>query len=131
MKTLLIQTLLLGVLVLGACNNSGTQSNSTGDTTTPPSSATDSATNTTTAPSSTAPSEWIVYNANGETLLFGNPVEFDDLSVLLQDTLSKMDIIPDEIPVKFVGEVLMGARGAIRDEIQEAIDAAKAAKAKK
>jgi hypothetical protein len=69
--------------------------------------------------------EWLVINEKGDNLLFGKKFDMKDLPSLLQDTLYKMAVIPNEIPIKFNGEVLMGTRGEIKTEVQEAIAKAK------
>lgn len=84
------------------------------------------------AKSTPAPaSNGIVINAKGDDFFFGKKFDINNLPALLDEKLAKMDKIPDDIPVTFNGETGMGIRGEIRTEIKEAIDKAKANKAKR
>lgn len=74
--------------------------------------------------SSSAP---ITVNQNGEITLYGENIPFENLKLLLVDTLEKMPSIADDIEIKYEGEVLMGMRGEIETVVAEAIAEAKAA----
>jgi hypothetical protein len=76
------------------------------------------------------PADCIVINAKGDDFFFGKKFEIRNLPALLDEKLAKMDKIPDDIPITFNGETGMGIRGELRTEIKEAIDKAKANKAK-
>ena len=78
----------------------------------------------------TSPADGIVINAKGDDFFFGKKFDINNLPALLDEKLAKMDKIPDDIPVTFNGEALMGIRGEVRTEIKEAIAKAKANKAK-
>jgi len=71
---------------------------------------------------------WITVDSVGTYTLFSTKVNYDDIKYKLQDSLSKLDEIPNEIPVNYIGEVLMGTRGALKDLIEEAINTAKVKK---
>ncbi len=72
-----------------------------------------------------AESAWLVVNAKGKTRLWGKEIELEKLPELLVDTLSKMAVVPNDIPVKYDGEVLMGMRGEVKTVIRETLDKAK------
>jgi hypothetical protein len=72
----------------------------------------------------------IVINAKGDDFFFGTKFDVRKLPELLDAKLATMETIPDDIPVYFNGETGMGLRGEVRTEIKEAIDKAKANKAK-
>jgi hypothetical protein len=69
---------------------------------------------------------WLVVPQKGDMTLFGKKIALEQIKQILQDTLVKMASIPDEIPIQYEGEVLMGMRGAILDEVNDGIKAAKA-----
>lgn len=60
--------------------------------------------------------------------LFGKRVELDNLKATLLDSLVKMSTIPEDIAITFQGEVLMGIRGEVETEVNQAIAAAKEAR---
>lgn len=123
MKIFFCFTLTLSMLTWFACQNTATK--------TPPT-ASEMATPSTTpaaAPSVVAqaksPTEWLVINEKGDNLLFGKKVDMKNLRSVLQDSLSRMAVLPTEIPVKYNGEILMGTRGEVKTQVQEALDGAK------
>lgn len=69
---------------------------------------------------------WLVVPQKGDMTLFGQKIALEQIKQSLQDTLVKLASIPNEIPIQYVGEVLMGMRGAILDEVNDGIKAAKA-----
>ena len=103
-KTILFLSLLAAVFILHACNNSST--------------------------SDAEANAWITADQEGHMTLLGKPVAtLEDLQAALYDTISRMDPLPDSIPVYFKGEVLMGMRGEIRTIIAESLARADARKA--
>ncbi len=118
MKFLYYLTLTLSVSLTQACQNDAPKTPPTTEkaaTTTPP----------VAAETAKAEPAWLVVNAKGESTLFGKAIALEKLSELLVDTLSKMTPVPNDIPIKFDGEVLMGARGDVRAMVQETIEKAK------
>ena len=125
MKVLCYLALVLSVSLAQACQNAAPKTPPTAEKATPP--ATPPVTPPVAADSAAKKAEaaWLVVNTKGETTLFGKPIDLEKLPELLMDTLSKMTLIPNDIPVKFDGEVLMGMRGETRTVIQETIEKAK------
>ena len=72
----------------------------------------------------------ITVNNQGEITVSGKPVVFDSLQGVLESELAKLRTIPETLPVQYGDEVLMGMRGEVGTEINEAIAAAKAARNK-
>ena len=69
----------------------------------------------------------IIVNQDGKITAFGQAVELDNLQAVLMDSLLHLDIIPDTLSVEYQGEVLMGVRGEVRTQVNDAIAAAKEA----
>jgi biopolymer transport protein ExbD len=61
----------------------------------------------------------------GGITLTGKKVALEDLKKELQNQLVKLTAIPTEVPIKFDENILMGMRGAVRDEVNGAIKGAK------
>ncbi|MDX1939517.1 MAG: DUF3828 domain-containing protein [Saprospiraceae bacterium] len=70
----------------------------------------------------------LVVKNNGDLILFGQTVSFDNLKAALLDSLTKMPSIPDTLGIQFEEEILMGMRGEVRTQVSEAIALAKASK---
>lgn len=68
----------------------------------------------------------IIVREDGTITLYGQNLSLEELKFFLVDTLDKMPIIPDNIEIKYEGEVLMGMRGEIETEVADAIAEAKA-----
>ncbi|MEZ4942206.1 MAG: DUF4163 domain-containing protein [Saprospiraceae bacterium] len=68
----------------------------------------------------------ITVNQNGEITLYGEKTALENLNLLLVDTLDKMPAIPDDLEIKYEGEVLMGMRAEIESAVSEAVAEAKA-----
>lgn len=77
---------------------------------------------------------WISLNEQGEDLIFGQKLNmgdnYEEHRVELVKTLLVMDEIPQEIPIAMNGTVGMGYRSEVRSMCSEALQMAKAAKAK-
>ena len=68
----------------------------------------------------------LVVNQKGGTItLDGKKVALEDLKKQLQNTLVKKAVVPDEIPIQYVGETGMGMRAEVRTEVESAIAGAK------
>jgi len=72
----------------------------------------------------------ITVSNQGEITVSGKPVVFDSLQAALEAELAGLRTIPETLPVQYGDEVLMGMRGEVATEINEAIVAAKAARSK-
>ena len=70
------------------------------------------------------PVDWLVVGNDGSMLLFGKSVQLETLQSALLDSLVKMKEVPSEIPIKFGEEILMGMRGEVRTEVQDALEKA-------
>lgn len=72
---------------------------------------------------------WVTVDKQGAITLLGREVlDMEDFEASLYDTLSKMETLPDSIPVYFDKEILMGMRGEVRTEINQALATAAARK---
>lgn len=69
----------------------------------------------------------VAVNRQGDMTLGSKKVEFDNLKKELQNILVKQPIFPKTIPIKYDSELLMGMRGEVETEVNEAIAAAKKA----
>ncbi len=67
----------------------------------------------------------IVVDKKGEVTISGRKIPYDNFKKELQIELVKLPKIPTEIPIKFDKNLLMGTRGAVRDEVNGAIKGAK------
>jgi hypothetical protein len=76
-----------------------------------------------TKPVTTTPS--VTLNQKGEITLSGKKVALESLRKDLQNELVKMPTIPNDIPLKTVGQTGMGMRAEVRTEITAAIKGAK------
>ncbi|MBL7774614.1 MAG: DUF3828 domain-containing protein [Saprospiraceae bacterium] len=73
---------------------------------------------------------WITVDKQGAIQLLGKTVpNLEALQSALYDTLSKMEVLPTDVSVHFDPEILMGTRGAVNDQIAEALASAAARKA--
>lgn len=73
------------------------------------------------------PAEVLIVDNEGKMTLFGKEVSMDNLKTALLDSLVQMSSIPEELPISFGDELLMGIRGEVRTIVSEAIEAAKTA----
>ncbi|MBI5915902.1 MAG: DUF3828 domain-containing protein [Bacteroidetes bacterium] len=102
-NSILFSAILMGILAWNACNNAGKTTETA--------------------------NAWVVVDNQGGITLFGRQVQdFEDFQASLYDTLTKMENLPDSIPVHFGEEILMGTRGEIRTIIAESIATAAARK---
>ena len=120
MKFLYYSALVLSVSLAQACQNAAPKTPPTIEKATPAPTTPPVA-----AESAKAEAAWLVVNAKGGTTLFGKKIVLEKLPELLVDTLSKMTPVPNDIPVKYDGEVLMGMRGEVKTVVKETIDKAK------
>ena len=67
----------------------------------------------------------VVVDKKGEVTISGRKIPYDNFKKELQNELVKLPKIPTEIPIKFDKNLLMGTRGAVRDEVNGAIKGAK------
>lgn len=120
MKVLYVFALVVSVSLAQACKNAAPKTPPTTEKIVPP---TPSIAADTTAKKTDAP--WLVVNVKGEATLFGEFIDLNKLPDLLADTLSKITPVPNDIPIKFDGEILMGMRGNVHGAVQEGIEKAK------
>jgi biopolymer transport protein ExbD len=85
----------------------------------------DTTSSNTEASSATSSKELITVDRQGAIMLNGAKVSLENLPTTLADYLSTLTTIPDEIPVQFDEEILMGTRGAVRDAVASGIQMAK------
>lgn len=110
--------LLLGILVSQACWNTPSPVTSVPQQQSSPS--VDSSMQRQPVPTA-LPADMIIVTQNGEVTFMGRKIAFDELEKALRDTLVKRSNIPEDIPVQYRGEVLMGVRGDIGSQIKDAI----------
>lgn len=70
----------------------------------------------------------LVVNQNGDITLGSKKIAFDNLKKELEKVLLKEPKLPNSMPIKYEGEVLMGVRSEISTAIDEAVAAVKKAK---
>lgn len=83
-----------------------------------------SACNNASSDAAAATEAWVGYNSKAGITLFGKKIALEDLKTGLYDSLSRMDILPDSISIHYEGEVLMGMRGEIETETNDALHTA-------
>lgn len=67
----------------------------------------------------------VVLNQKGEITVSGKKVGLENLRREVQHALIKLPTVPEEVPIKFVGETGMGMRAEVRTEVSDAIAGAK------
>lgn len=72
---------------------------------------------------------WVTYSSKDGVVLFGEKIEFEYLKPMLYDSLTKMQELPTTIPIHYEGEVLMGMRGEVETDVNDALKTAVARKA--
>lgn len=98
-----LSIILVGLLFLNACRPSGA--------------------------STEAANAWATVDKQGAITLFGKEVQnLEEFQASLYDSLTRMESLPDSVPVYFDEEILMGMRGEVRTAIDRALAAAAARK---
>ena len=67
----------------------------------------------------------VTLNQKGTITLAGKEVGLENLKKELQNKLVKYPVVPDDVPVKYIGETGMGMRSEVRTEVAGAIAGAK------
>jgi biopolymer transport protein ExbD len=63
----------------------------------------------------------VTVDNKGNITLGGEPITLEKLRATLQDRLARMKSLPDDVPVNYGKEVLMGMRGEVETEVNTAL----------